>query len=280
MNQNANSDSKLENVYLKFFKYAIVGLMTLALLAVAALLPLAAFNYLQTPVAPAPAKEPPQRSITIDDLKKYLVDEEKRRLEQEKGGNSPKRQPAAAAPVTQRYLEDAIALYRCAEEFRKLADQDIDNSSEATIAQRNETQRANIEGLSADRFRGPSWVKAMVAFTCSVLKNEEVAKLKKEKAIGSVVAPTINFHAQVWSMIERDKAEFKQREAQRVAAETASEALRVAVSKSKALFMLGSAGALLGFFLLLALYLIFAKIEDNLRLIHKSIDRHQIQGAG
>ncbi|HWP12726.1 MAG TPA: hypothetical protein VNN06_12940, partial [Ramlibacter sp.] len=102
-------------------------------------------------------------------------------------------------------------------------------------------------------------------------------KLKKDKLIGTVVDPTIRFHAAAWSRLEGEKADFRQREAQRVAGETASEAMRVAAAKGKALMMLGIAGALLGFFLVLALYLIFAKIEDNLRLIHKGIDRHEPQ---
>jgi hypothetical protein len=275
MKQEAVPETKLENLYLKFFKYAIVGLMTLALLAVVALLPMAAYSYLQTPAPPVPAKEPPQRNITIEDLKKFLIEAEKRRQESEKNGNAPVKKRTNDEAETQRYLEQASALYRCTEEFKKLADQDTDRSSELDIARRNEEARATIERQSEQEFRGPNWVLAMVDFTCSVLKNPEVAKLKKEKLIGLVVGPTMEFHGATWSMLEKEKADFRRAEANRVESEINAETLRVSLAKAKALFMLGTAGALLGFFMLLALYLIFAKIEDNLRLIHEDIKVHK-----
>lgn len=274
MTQEAAPATQLENLYLKFFKYVIVSVMTVALLAVIVLLPMAAYNYLQTPAAPTPAREPPARSITIDDLKKFLIEEEKRRLEQEKNGVAPTRQPVSAAPVTQRYSEDAMALYRCSEVFARLAEQDMDRTSEAELALRREAQRANIERQSDQPFRGPAWVQAMVQFTCAVLKDAEIAKLKKDKMVGAVLNPTMAFHGRTWSMLEKEKFEFRQAEANRVDAERNAESVRVALAKTKAVFMFGTAGALLGFFMLLALYLIFAKIENNLRLIHEGIDLH------
>ena len=276
----AQKAAELDNLYVKLVKYAVVGLMTLALLSIIILLPLAGYNYFQSPVPPAPAKEPPERTINVEDLKKFLIEEEKRRQEQEKSGNAPvSRQPVNAPAVTLLYAEQVIALYRCSEEFRKLAEQESDNATEAERSQRNEAQRANIERLAADPFRGSNWVGAMVNFTCSVLKNVEIAKLKKEKAVGAVVNPAINFHARAWAAIEKDKSDFRQGEKLRVEQEVASEAARVAVAKAKAMFLLGLAGGAIVFFLAMALYLIFAKIEANLALIHQAIVQRTLPAA-
>lgn len=272
MSQAAAPKPELDNLYVKLVKYAVVGLMTLALLSIIVLLPLVAYNYFQSPAPPAPAKAPPERTISVEDLKKFLIDEEKRRLEQEKSGNAPvNKQPANASAVTMLYAEQVMALYRCSEEFRKLAEQEADNATDAERAQRNETQRDNIEKLAVDRFRGPNWVGAMVEFTCSVLKNTEIAKLKKDKAVGAVVNPAINFHARAWATIEKEKSDFRQAENLRVEQEVASEAFRVATAKAKAVFLLGLVGGAVLFFLAMALYLIFAKIEANLALIHQAI---------
>ena len=272
MTETTEQKTKLDNLYLKFFKYAIVSLMTLALLSIIVLLPLAAYNYFQTPLPPAPAKAPPERTISVDDLKKFLIDEEKRRQELEKSGSAPvTKQPVNAPVATQLFKEQQLALYRCAEEFRRLAEIDPDTSTEAEINAQGEKIRADIEHLASHQFRGPNWPAAMVTFACAVLKNPEIVKLTKDKAIGTVVKPAINFHAQAWANIEKSKFDFIQAEEGRVAREVLAEEVRVGIAKARAIFILSLVGGALLFFLVMALYLIFAKIEDNLALIHQAI---------
>lgn len=268
---NAQAAS-LDKVYLRFFKYAVLALMSLALIAVLVMLPMAAYQYFQTPAPPAPARPAPEKVISIDDLKKFLLDEEKRRKEQEKNGGAPApKQSVSNASPSSLYAEHAVALQRCADEFRVLAEQATDPSTETQIAERREQQRANIENLANHQFRGANWVNAMVSFTCSVLKNPEIAKLKKESAIGAVFNPTIRFHAHAWATVEKEKADFRQGEENRVARENASEEARVAIAKAKAIALLSIAGSAMLVFLVLALYLIFAKIEENLGLINASL---------
>lgn len=265
-------NTKLDRLYLKFFKFAVVGLMTLALLSIVVLLPMAAYQYFQKPLPPTPAKAPLERAITVDDLKKFLIDEEKRRVEQEKRGGAPVDNSASAAPTaTQIYAEQATALYVCAEEFRKLAKQPPGTATTGELDDQWKKRRAWIEQMAEDRFRGPNWPKAMVGFACDVLKNPEIAKLKEDGLIGTVVSPSLLFHARAWAAIEREKAEFRQSEDRRVQGEIAAEVARVAEAKARALFLLSTAGGAVLFFLLMALYLIFAKIEDNLALIHQAI---------
>lgn len=269
--QNPNA-ATLDKLYLRFFKYAVVGLMTLALLAVVVMLPMAAYQYFQTPLPPTPAKAPPQRAVNLEDLKKFLIDEEKRRKEQEKGGSAPVDNAALATPTaTQIYAEQATALYVCSEEFRKLAGIAPGNATTAELDEQWKKRRAWIEQMADDRFRGPNWPKALVSFACDFLKNPEIAQLKKDGLIGTVVSPMLTFHARAWAAIEKEKSDFLQSEERRVQGEIAAEAARVATAKAKALFLLSLAGGAILFFLIMALYLIFAKIEDNLALIHQAI---------
>ena len=272
MSQAPVTDTKLDNLYLKFFKYAVVGLMTLALLAIVVLIPMAAFQYFQSPTPPTPAKAAPDRAVNLEDFKKFLIQEEKRRQELEKSGittTSP--QPQSAPAVNSIYLEQTVLLQRCSEKFAFLAKQPTPQLTEKEISDSREKRRAKIEGLATDQFRGPNWPSAMVTFVCSVLENLEIAKLKEDKTIGTVVDPAIDFHAQAWATIQQEKFEFTQREERRVQEETMAEGARVAVSKIRAVFMVSSAGGALLFFMAMALYLIFAKIEDNLALINRSI---------
>ncbi|WP_048439202.1 hypothetical protein [Caenimonas sp. SL110] len=258
-------NTRLEDKYLLIFKYVIVFLMTMAILAIFVMLPFVAYNFMQKPEPPSPAKEPPARTITIEDLKKYLIEQEKRRLEEEKGGGAkPAQDPNV---VTQQYAEQVLAIFRCSEDFRKLSEQETETTSGPEQSLRNEALRSRIERIASDSnpARGPDWVRAMTDFTCSVLKNPEVAKLKKDKAVGSVVIPTINFHARMWSLIEAERRAFRDQEARRVTAEEAAEFARIAAAKARAIFLLGLAGSCFAAFMLLALYLIFAKIETNLR---------------
>lgn len=273
MTRTQASETKLDNLYLKFFKYAVVAMMTLALLAVVVLIPLAGYNYFQTPVPPTPAKVAPEKAVNLDDFKKFLIEEEKRRLEQEKSGGAATTSKQAVTPPVDmlRYAEQNLLLYRCAVDFQKAAEIPLDTLSQAETDARVNKQRASIEGLANDQFTGPKWVDAMVDFACGVMKYPEIVKLKKEEKIGAVVTPAILFHARAWAGIQREKAEFNQAEANRVRGEVLAENVRVAAGKVKAAFILSLAGGAILFFLAMALYLIFAKIEDNLALIHQSI---------
>ena len=163
MARDTASNGNLDKLYLKFFKYVVVGLMTLALLAIVVLIPMAALQYLQTPTPATPAKAPPARAVDLEDFKKFLIEEERRRLEQEKsGGASATTKQAVSGPlVSSLYAEQSIQLQRCSEDFRQLAQQETDTASEKELSDRRETQRASIERLASEQFRGPDWPAAM-----------------------------------------------------------------------------------------------------------------------
>ena len=281
MAQNNSSDNKLDSLYLKLFKYVVVGLMTLALLAVVVLVPFAAIRFFQTPVSIEPARSPPQRAVDLEQFKNYLMQQEKLRLEQEKNGGATtgNKQTSSAPAVSSLYAEHSLAIQRCSETFRQNAQLDVASSTEKELSEAREAQRANIERLAANQFLGPSWPDAMQAFVCAVLTNPVIAKLRQDKLIGSVVAPAIQFHSVAWAGIEREKADFIAKEQARVASQEMAEVARVVAAKAQAVMLLGAAGSAFLFFMLMALYLIFAKIEDNLATINRTILSRTVPAA-
>lgn len=71
-------------------KIAILAIMAIALLAIVFFMGNAAYQYSQTPKEPEPAKKAPVQEIKLDDLKQWLLEQE--RLRQK--GNEPAKEQA------------------------------------------------------------------------------------------------------------------------------------------------------------------------------------------
>jgi fructose-1-phosphate kinase PfkB-like protein len=75
----------------------------------------------------------------------------------------------------------------------------------------------------------------------------------------------MNWHLEQWRVKVKESEEFAVAEAERVERETAEEAARVAAAKAAGVQQLLISLGMFGAFISLALLLIFAKIESNLR---------------
>jgi hypothetical protein len=255
---------QLEDFFLKIFKVAILVLMTLAILVMVALLGSAAYETTKRPKEPAPAQKAQQREITLEDLKKELL------KEAEPAPSPVQQQPRV--PTTLRYLEDVTRVYRCSSEFAKKVNAEIDETDNSVIARRVEDLRSQIERLADEKKeRGDRWVKSAVEFTCTALADPSIIAMRKEGKVKSVFFPILNYHLQRWDAIEEEKIAFEQSELARVERERQAEEQRIAEAKATALAQLIAAGIAFGVFMALALYLILAKIESNLRNINTTI---------
>jgi len=258
------STKVVEEFFLRIFKVTVLLFMGLALIAIVFFVATAGYQYSQSPKDPAPAQKAPEKVISLDDLKAYLIEAEKRKNSKEE---APKQRPGDHKASLQ-FQENATKLFRCSGKFAEDVGADVEKGDDA---QKLENLRAGIEGAAESPFRGEPWVKAAVDFTCNVLADNSIIALKKEKKIGSVFLPTLNFHTSAWDKIQTDKRQFEQSEQQRVAAERASEAMRVGLAKASAITHLIAAGSAFGLFMLLALYLLGAKVESDLRDINDAI---------
>jgi hypothetical protein len=270
-----NATREFEELFLKIFKGTILIIMGFSLLATIGLCLFSMYEFTQSPKKPTPARKAPDRDpvaeIRLVDLQNHLIEQELQ-----------KNQPSAnAAPPQQgkrhsgRYLEDATTLYRCSGDYATKVGIIINETNEEFL-QRVGVLRNELEKRAKEPHRGETWVKAVVAFACNALHDDELVSLKQEKKVGSVFYPLIDFHMNAWDKIYHDKMKFEQEEEQRVQSERNAESSRVLKAKALAITCLSIAACFFGLFMLLALYLLFAKIENNMREINLSI---QAKGA-
>lgn len=123
------------------------------------------------------------------------------------------------------------------------------------------------------------WVKSSVDFTCKTLADTSIITMKKEGKIGAVFLPALGFHLLTWDKIQAEKLEFEQNEEKRVVSERVDEQLRVSAAKASAFSLLIGAASAFALFMMLALYLLGARIENNLRNINESIQGKEQQQA-
>ena len=263
----------IEELFLKIFKVTVLLIMAMTLFAIVVLVATAAYQSSKSPKEPAPAQTAPVREIGLDDLKKFLI--EKARRDSNKG-EATKQQPTGR-PTTLRFQEEATALYRCLGEFGKIVEPEVVDVNDAVNAQRLQELRWNIERWAdGSSLRGEPWVKSMAAFTCMALANNGIIELKKEQKVKSVFYPVIEFHIGAWDAIQSEKVAFDQREENRVTSERSAEALRVAEAKALVITCSIAAAGTFALFMVLALYLLAAKIENDLREINESIKASEL----
>ena len=254
-----------EEFLLKIVKIIVLAGMALALLMVLILGANVAYQSTKTPQEPAPAQKAPEKEVSMEELKKFLLNEDKADEKQ-----FPASSPKSIAPSL-RYLEEVTRLYRCSFQFGKKVGAEIEQEDNSAAAQRVEELRAQIERLAQDKRRGDRWVMAATEFTCAVLADPTIIAMRKEGKVKSVFIPVLNFHIKAWDKIQDDKSEFEQAEQDRVDKQRAEEAVRIAQAQANALTSGIAAGVAFGVFMLLAIYLLGAKIETNLRDIDEAI---------
>lgn len=258
----------VEELFLKISKITVLLVMGLALIAALILVIAALYQYAQSPKEPAPAKMAPAKAVDFEELKQWLIEQGMRDNE------LPKQQPVErkieqpiAQPRSALFQEDAETLYRCSEIFGKRLGTEAGDAAESILE-----LRLKIEGdANASSLRGDVWVKDAVAFACKALKDDSIVALKKAGKINAVFMPVLKYHLMAWDKIQGDKRQFEQAEEFRVASERNAETARVVQTKAAALTHLIFAASAFGLFMILALLLLCAKIENNLRDINESI---------
>ena len=272
----ATSIKNTEELFLKIFKITILLVMGLALTAIFLFIVTAIFQYSQSPKEPAPAQKAPvkdpEKEISLDQLGKFLIDQEK--IDNNK--EDATKQKTEGRDISLLFIEEATKLYLCTVDFGTKVGAIIEKTQDYVEMQKVEMQkiaelRKYIESKAGGSLRGQAWVTAAVAFTCMALSDNSIIALRKEAKVKSVFLPVLNFHIDAWDRIQTEKVQFEQREENRVASERAAEALRIAEAKAFAITCLIVAASAFGLFMILALYLLGAKIENDLRDINESI---------
>jgi len=252
----------LEDSLLKLFRIAMLTLMILALLLVLIFGGVAAYQAMQSPKEPAPVQTAPEKEIKLDDLKKALQEDARKDQQDQK---KTEEKPVSQVPNSLQYLEETTALYRCVLDFARQTDAQVADEGNAVANQKVEALRSQIEERAKGSERGDVWVKSAVQFTCAALGDKEIIAWKKEKKINNVFFPTLNFHIRMWDSIRQERREFAEKERARFDSEKNAEETRVGLARAQALILLYMAGVAFGVFMVLAFYLLFSRIERNLR---------------
>ena len=116
--------------------------------------------------------------------------------------------------------------------------------------------RSALDRLASPESRGLKFVDSLVTFGCQVLKDPNIVALKKSGEIGSVIGPTVKFFDRAWDNAEDARNQTIERES-----------VRVIEAKAFAVSLVIGAGALFVVFLILAIYLIIARIELHMKNI-------------
>jgi hypothetical protein len=244
-----NGTDKVEEALLSLFRVAMLAFMILALLCAVVFGAITAHQAMQRPLAVAPAKPADEKDITLDSLKKALKDANQK--------PAPGK-PDALLPNALKYQEEATRLFRCSIDLAQKTAAQITDDSTAASVQRVEELRAYLERTaSAETFRGDRWVTSVAGFVCAALADDEIIRWVRDDHY-RVFAPTLAFHLQQWDDLAR-------REIERHEREVLAEKLRVQEAQARTqLFMMLTAISF-GAFMVLAFYLLFSKIERNLR---------------
>ena len=263
--KNQPLTERIEELFLKIFKVVILVVMGLGLVLAIGFSLYSASLYFQSPKKPEPVKSAPAEEVSVDEILKQLKPDEPAKQDEKQ---TPSESPKAQAPQALKYLEDVTALYRCSIEFAKAVGAQVDETDAAAASRTSEEYRSQLETLAdANERRGDAYVKDTVKFTCAVLKNPQTIALRKDNEVSEVFLNIFNFHLKEWDRIQLDTVKFEREEKMRVARESVQEEARVMDAKIEALKMIAVAGIAFAIFMVIALYLIFAKIETNLRRI-------------
>lgn len=256
----------LENVFLKIFRYTVLVLMTLAILAVPVLLLTAAYKFLHTPGTAPSTEQTLSKELSVDKVKESLLKEA-----------SKKNQPAQEDPKPQApqensaliYKDKALEIYKCGDEFKKATGANVEVADAAQTDREIEFIRSNMERLATPEYRGDAYASGMVSFVCKALKDSSIIALKKEGKIGSVLIPTINMYTAAWDSAVKKNDKYE-----------ADEIANAAIDRVEAVLFLYAAGALFLGFMVLAIYLMISRVENHISGINASLKKADISVKG
>lgn len=253
--------TRIEDAYLKIFRIALLVLLTLVLVASLAMAVQGARKAMSKPEAIQPAREAPAPAVGIE----AFIEE----FDKQPMPDTPPPSDAGGSPAKpDTALDDKVTA-----QIRKLYgyfdgyQQACRIPLEAQVDQRtfeNSFDRRVMRNLFKEL--GDPYIESQAAFEKALLSHPRIIEICVERrGRAQVFWTSMNWHLEQWRVKVKESEEFAVAEAERVERETAEEAARVAAAKAAGVQQLLISLGMFGAFISLALLLIFAKIESNLR---------------
>ena len=267
-----------EELFLKVFKFVVLAILGLALLATVGALGVAAYQSLQSPNTVAPAKKAEEKGVSGEDFLKQLNAAPKTAPKKE-GEEEPAAAAPEAAPKAEplKYKEEAVKMIACSKDSASKAG--LDGS--AFTEESEENFRNSLQRIADDpsKDRTQAYVVDALKVGCALLGNAKVIAFHKANPQEEVFGRIMNFHLTAWDQMKQEARKFERDEEARVKAAEEAEAARIAQARATALAMLTLAGIAFGIFMATALYLIIAAVESNLRNINRNIEAFRTHQA-
>ena len=254
--------TRIEEGYLKLFRIAILVVLTLVLVATVAMGVQGALKTMARPKAIEPAKTAPAPAVSVEEFLKEFD-------KQPEAEAKPQDAPADAVPAKpDTTLDDKVSaqiarLFGYFDGYQRACRID----GEARVDQRTfeaSFNRRVMRGLLEEL--GDPYFASQDGFEKALLSHPRVIEICiQRQGRAQVFWNSMNWHLEQWRARIKEGEEFEAAELARVETETAAEAARVMAAKAEGKTQLMVAAGLFAVFISLALLLIFAKIESNLR---------------
>jgi predicted lipid-binding transport protein (Tim44 family) len=255
-----------EQFFLKVFKYFVLLVMALALLAAIGAAVMGALHRAAPAPADAPAKPVAVAPVSVDAFLKDLDPSAAKAPEPAAAPASSDK--AATGKARPDYRAQIQALVACAREADKAAGIESGFSEDFPERLRDDLARiADMEGKT----RGLPYVDDAKRFVCAALADPKVVALRQSRGEGSMLIPSLNFHLKAWDAAQDQAEAAREAEERRVERAEAAAREREAAAAAQRMMLFTVAAGAFGAFLVLALYLIVSAVESNLRRIAEEL---------
>lgn len=254
-----------EQFFLKVFKYFVLLVMALALLAAIGAAVMGALQRAE----PAPAGEPAKlQAVAPVSVEAFVKDLDPAARPAEPNGAPAVTDGAKAAKSRPDYRPQIEAMVACAREADKAAGIESGFSEDFPDRLRDDLGRiADMDGKQ----RGQAYVDDAKRFVCAALADQKVSALRKSRGEASLLIPSLNFHLKAWDTAQEKAEEARLAEERRIARAEQEAREREAAASAQRMMLFTIAAGAFGAFLVLALYLIVSAVESNLRRIAEEL---------
>lgn len=245
--------AQIDVVFLNITKWLLLFVMSIAILSTLGFAIFAGISYIDSQPRDVDVQDQPSVPREKEDFITELL-----RQQNERAPERPDDPTGEATSANLRYTPQATQVIKCFEEFRRETGETALSQEEAR-GFRNELERA-MEQYSGYGDYGDPFVNALASFMCELLADRRIVRLGAERRLPSIFEPALVYFESSWelSVERRNRA-------------LAQESMRALSAKALALTSITIAGISLAIFITLAFYLMFAKMESNLRSIGTEI---------
>lgn len=259
--------TRLEEVYLKIFRLALLVVLTVVLLVILVVGIQGGTKLLATPKPVDPPQEAPTPEVRIDDFIREFDEQSNAKSAQGRQNQSAPTSSNAAA--SERSIADAMIashigkLFGYFDEYQKACSVPAREMVDRQTFDRGFPRRTLQNML---RRYGDAFLQSQAEFEQALLSHPRVIQICiQREGRARIFLPSIAWHGKQWAASVKASEQFARAEAERVDEETYAEQMRVAAAKTEGMQKLTVVFGSIIVFVALALLLIVAKIEINLR---------------